>query len=171
MAEDPKDPQTGLSRFIVPMVNQTPFVGIANRDPMGMLIYPSGRGVANVAGSEALNHLAIDAHLDVERFAVKFGCHEETNQVACFVVDPLTPGAVAVRRDKGHPTITLYMHNLFKDMPKLRPTSKRWCTLSVERDGTTGAAIILLGVALARRTISRGTPSGPASATPQPQTP
>ena len=162
-------PQGGLSRFIIPMANQTPSAGTANRDPMGILLYPSGRGVVNVGGYEGCNHLAANLHLDVERFAVKFGGHEATNQVACFLVDPATPGAIAVRRNKARKTLTIYMHNLFKEMPRLRPATRRWCALGVETEENSQAMVIYLGVALERRTVARGSSS--AKSAPEPQTP
>ena len=159
----------GLSRFSKQTKAARRVAGAAHRDPPGILIYPSGRGEANVAGSELIYGLAAtsDPPLNVEQFAVLFGGDEETKQVAVWAVDPKTDGATVIRRDKGSATMTIYLHDLFKDMPKLRPAAKKLCTLTTETDPVEGtAAIILLSVGLESQKTKRKGETGSEPMTP-----
>lgn len=148
-----KDP---LARFKMVTSASKSIRGMANRDPEGAKVSPTGLVEVNVAGTELIDSIAMAKRLDLNKYAILFGGDEETGQAAALVVEPNTPGAKPVRRNTASRTITLYMNDLFREQPRLRPTSERWCALSREPDGRDGHFIIIhLNVALERRSSTR----------------
>ncbi len=148
-------PESPLDRF--QMVTRSPgkIRGRANRDPEGAKIKPTGVVEVNAAGSELFDRIANELGLDRNKYGVLFGGDSDQGQAAAIVVDSGTFGAAPVRRVKSKNTITVYMTELFRVHPKLRPDSIRWCPLIKEADGEGGHFVVFsLNVAL-ERTSSR----------------
>ena len=54
-------------------------------------------------------------------------------------------------RWRWHPgsRISLYLYEIFKDMPSLRPGARRWCQVSTEDDPEEGTCVVIsLSIAL-----------------------
>lgn len=131
------------SRFKKVLRSAKPFRSEANRAPAGGLVHPTGRVNMNTAATEYFVQLAAKENIDPEQYGVVLGGDEDKNEVAIWVVKPLAEGATMVRRDAGKRTITLYLSELFKELPMLRPATKRWCQVSVEEDREEGTYVVI----------------------------
>lgn len=171
---NPFPERPALERFDFTLRSPKAVVGSANRDPEGAMVSPSGLTKVNVTGTECFDGLADDLGIDREKYGVLLGGDKAAHQVSCVIVPLGVPGAVPVRRDEAKTRITLYLHELFKDMPSLRPTSRRWCTLDRIADGKTNDKkndfiVLNLNTALPRHTTSRKAPASPAAEPPKPE--
>lgn len=105
-----------------------------NRDPMGLLVHPTGLAPTNVEGAEAIDGLAESLGYKEKAYSAVFAGNEATNQVLVYITNTKAAGATAVRHNKGRDTITLYLHELFDVKPGLRPEKKRWCRMEQVTD-------------------------------------
>ena len=137
------------SRFKKVLRSAKPFRSEINRDPPGALVFPSGLAKFNTGGTGYFLGLAAAVGIDPEEYSVVLGGDEAKKEAAAWVVKPRTEGASPVRRDPTKKTITLYLHEVFKDMPSLRPGSRRWCQVSTEDDPEEGTCVVIsLSIAL-----------------------
>lgn len=148
-------PGVGVARF--KMVMRAPKIlrGRAARGPCGALVSPSGVTDLNVAATELLAKVARANGIEPEQYAAVFGGDEATRQIGCWIVDPKTLGATAVRQNPVKKTVTLYLSEVFVDMPDLQPSSSQWCAITEANEAQSNFIVISMGVALDRRRIKR----------------
>ena len=162
-----QDARPGLKRFRMAQKPMKVARGSGRRDPPGILIWPSGIGVVNVAGSEIFDESARAEGIEKKEYSIVFGGDEDAGQAAAVTVEPNTLGATPVRRDPMRKTLTVYMGGMFDDCPALRPTSRRWCKMNAQPDGGTGSFILIhLNQGLERRKNKRNPADPPNPAPP-----
>lgn len=98
-------------------------VGGALRDDPSITVHPSGLGVCNRGSTDIADEVA---NTSAESYLVKFGVDEETKTIAVYVATSEEPGAMRIRRykSKGGTRISFHMGGVWKEHPKLRPSSK-----------------------------------------------
>lgn len=122
------------------------------RDPQGITLLKSGWSRCNVAGTELFDGTAAELGLGVDTYAVRFGVHEELEQVAVYLVPPGSDLAVGVRRSSKSRQISFSLSGVFDECPKLQPASKRSCAIARSTDAA-GTPIIMISLqtSLAKR--------------------
>lgn len=141
-----------------------------SRDPAGALANPSGLTPFNTAASDWARTIADD--LGLERWGFRVGGNEEAHQVACWIVDAITPGVQTPKEYPDRGTLGVTLHDLYKAKPRLRPDAARWVTVTQETDSDGDPFLLIsLAVPLGQRLHHRrGTARTPAPA-PEPQAP
>jgi len=129
------------------------------RVPGGAKVTRTGVTPVNVAGTELMNDVAVQPGLEPGKYGVLLGGNEVKRQVCCVPVFGSTQGAAPIRRSGDGRTITLYLNELFADMPRLRPRSTRWCTMERMPDGGGGEVVLInLNMGLPRNATPRRGP-------------
>lgn len=110
--------------------------GGALRDDPAITIYPSGRAVCNRGGTDIMDEVASTT---VESYLVKFGADPKTKTVAVYLADSQDTGAMRIRRyqNSGGTRISFHMGGVWKEHPKLRPSSatEYLVTRNTDEDG------------------------------------
>lgn len=144
-----------IARFQITTRVPKTVLGVASRDAEGVKLAPTGLTDVNASGTEMFDALASLLGFERDQYGVVLGGDKKRRQICCVIVPAGTTGASPVRRDEERHAITLYLHELFKDMPSLRPTDTRWCRIFREPDGAEGEFIMIdLNSSLPHRTIS-----------------
>ena len=152
-------PGVDKAPFVIPAAAQ-PVYRATTRDPMGIMISPTGLGVSNAAGYDAFCSQAKTQTFDPKQFGIIAGGDEGTGRVMAWVVEPTTPGNTAVRLNTQKKTATIYLHALFAAKPGLRPDTRRWCPMKpdVDSDGLPCIVIYLRGLDERKATRKPGAP-------------
>ena len=132
MAEEPiKDQQQPAPRFKIADTVRS-IRAESSRAEAAVLVSRSGLSMTNSEGAQAVYDLAEDEGLDRDQFQVKLGGDSQAMMVGVYVCEGTEPGAMPVRRNDN--TITLYLHGVFKENPKLRPASRVECQMTRGKD-------------------------------------
>lgn len=107
--------------------------GEALRDDPSITVYPTGRGVCNRGATEIMDGVA---NTSADSYLVKFGVDEETRTLAVYIASSQDKGAMRIRRysGKGGTRISFHMGGVFKEYPKLRPSSSMDYLVAVDTD-------------------------------------
>ncbi len=90
--------------------------------PAWATVTKTGRTVLSVGATALAHAIARESKLDPEAFAVSLGVNENTGVITVEPVPVEAPDATPVRLDKAKGTLTIYLGDVFDDVPDLRPT-------------------------------------------------
>lgn len=115
-------------------VTPIPARGVNQRDPAGMMLFPTGRMETNTEASEWLLRAAREAFGDLAKCGILWASNEETRTVAGKLVHPETIGATPIRERVRKGSLWLYMNNVFIEKPGLKPSRTSWVSMTPRGD-------------------------------------
>ena len=114
-----------------------------NRDPMGVMMHPTGLGHSNSEGGDVFRDQAQAQNIDPKQFGITTTGDATTGRVVAHVVEPTTAGNTAVRQSTESKSVTIYLHDLFANTPGLRPETRCWCPIKPDVDAAGQPCIII----------------------------
>lgn len=140
--------------------------GSNTQHPSGGTVYPSGRTALNAAATDGFRSVASARGLDPVSCAVQIGVDSQTGVVAIYPVDPKAANAAAVRWTKDKRLATLYLVDVFDEVPELAPSARRQCAVSEGADPSGERCLFLsLNVSLIKRAAGSRKETAPATST------
>lgn len=131
-------------------------VGVPDRDPPGARVNISGLTTSNSGGTMLLDALVRKQGLSVDDYVLEYGYNLEKMQIALYPAHPKTVGAVKVRRNGDRKETVIYLKELFDQVPDLRPSTRRTCSLFADTDKNGEECVVLaLNASLSKRRVPR----------------
>lgn len=87
--------------------------------------------------------LAAESGFDPEGLAVAFGVQERSQSIAVCLAHSGDLGAVAVKKNKKDRTFARYLHGVFEEVPRLRPSARRRCPVARTVDAEGEACLVI----------------------------
>lgn len=162
------DPTDLLPSRFIPVSSVGAYDQGPTRGAPGARVAPSGRTLLNVAGTELVLTVSGNPQ-NIKNAGAHLGADPKTKEVAGRLVFGTHPKITPVRYHEKERTMTLYLNDIFRDHPQLRPTSEKWVTVS--RSTEDGKSVFLIQLNLALRVSKspkaggEGAPTGQAALT------
>ncbi len=149
------DPSDLLPRRFLPAQSESAHAAGPNRDAPGARVTRTGWTRLNVEATR----IAIKAAgypSDFVSMGVYFRADPAMNEVAGCLVQSGYRGLTPLRYLPKSRAMVVYLHNIFKDFPQLRPTSEKWVSVSERTEDGKTFFLLQLGLGLRRKHGTRG---------------
>jgi hypothetical protein len=134
------------------------------RDPAGAKVSKVGRTPLNVESSEIVERLANEEFGGIHKCGIVWHADEDAQEIAGYLDEPNAKNVTAIKRDTPGGPLFVFLSRTWKQHPKMRPSTTKWCTFTLKPEGY---FIIHLAIPLDRlktpRTKKRSQPQQPSS--------